>query len=412
MQLKKLAAALAVAGAIAPAAYATDGYFQPGYSVKSVGMGGVGVALPQDSLAAAANPAGMALIGDRVDGGLTYFQPNRQATIGGATYDGNSTKYFLIPEVGYNHMINPDMSVGISVYGNGGMNSGYDTIASSRTGLGNGAGVDLQQLFISPSFAWKVTPTQTIGVAVNLVHESFRANGLRAFSGYSSNPNALTDNGHDSGNGVGVRLGWIGEVAPGLSLGATYQPKTHISNISAYSGLFADQGNMDIPANYAVGLSWTNKTWTVAADVERIEYSGVPAVGDTSTTMAPGSLGTTGGPGFGWSDITVEKIGVAYALNEQWTLRAGYNHCDEPVSSKDVFFNTISPGVVTDHLTLGFTYAMDKHLEISGDYVHAFKKTVNGMAGQFDQNGNPTGYAPEALTMYEDSLGIAVGYKF
>ncbi len=42
MQLKKLAAALFVAGVIAPgAANATDGYFQPGYSVKSVGMGGV-----------------------------------------------------------------------------------------------------------------------------------------------------------------------------------------------------------------------------------------------------------------------------------------------------------------------------------------------------------------------------------
>ena len=48
-------------------ASATDGYFQPGYSVQSVGMGGVGIALPLDALAAASNPAGMALIGNRLD---------------------------------------------------------------------------------------------------------------------------------------------------------------------------------------------------------------------------------------------------------------------------------------------------------------------------------------------------------
>ena len=73
MQFKKLALALAVAGIAIPAANATDGYFQPGYSVKANGMGGVGIALPQDALAAATNPAGMALIGNRVDGGLSLF---------------------------------------------------------------------------------------------------------------------------------------------------------------------------------------------------------------------------------------------------------------------------------------------------------------------------------------------------
>jgi long-chain fatty acid transport protein len=50
---------------------ATDGYFSHGYGVKSQGMGGVGIALPQDAIAAAANPAGLGLIGDRVDFGAT-----------------------------------------------------------------------------------------------------------------------------------------------------------------------------------------------------------------------------------------------------------------------------------------------------------------------------------------------------
>ncbi len=421
MQLKKLAAALFVAGVIAPgAANATDGYFQPGYSVKSVGMGGVGIALPQDALAAAANPAGMALIGNRVDGGISLFRPNRQADINGTTYSGNDTSNFLIPEIGANYMINPTMSVGLSMYGNGGMNSGYSTIQNSGTGLMNGAGVDLQQMFISPSFAWRVTPTQTIGVAVNLVHQSFRANGLDQFVRASSSPQNLTGNGHDSSNGVGVRIGWIGQLAPGFSLGATYQPKTHMSSFSKYSGLFAGGGSFDIPANYGVGFAWQpNQQWTVAGDVERILYSGVAAIGNTSTTFcSPATypncylLGTSNGPGFGWTDVTVVKLGVAYAVDPSLTLRAGWNHSDNPVTTQNVFFNTIAPGVVKDHLTLGLTYALSNQMEISADYVHAFKNTVTGQAPQFNQQGQMTGAATEALSMYQDTLGVSIGWKF
>ena len=421
MQLKKLAAALFVAGVIAPGvANATDGYFQPGYSVKSVGMGGVGIALPQDALAAAANPAGMALIGNRVDGGISLFRPNRQANINGTTYSGNDTSNFLIPEIGANYMINPTMSAGISLYGNGGMNSGYSTIMNSQTGLMNGAGVDLQQMFIAPSFAWRVTPTQTIGVAVNLVHQSFRANGLDNFVQASSSPQNLTGNGHDSSNGVGVRIGWIGQLAPGFSLGATYQPKTHMSSFSKYSGLFAGGGSFDIPANYGIGFAWQpNQQWTVAGDVERILYSGVNAIGNTSTTFcSPATypncylLGTPNGPGFGWTDVTVVKLGVAYAVAPSLTLRAGWNHSDNPVTSQNVFFNTIAPGVVKDHLTLGLTYALSSQMEISADYVHAFKNTVTGQAPQFNQQGQMTGAASEALSMYQDTVGVSVGWKF
>jgi long-chain fatty acid transport protein len=67
----------------ATTASATDGYFAHGYGVKSKGMGGVGIALPQDALAAATNPAGMGLIGDRVDIGVTWFRPTRETEISG-----------------------------------------------------------------------------------------------------------------------------------------------------------------------------------------------------------------------------------------------------------------------------------------------------------------------------------------
>ena len=424
MHLNKLAATLLAAGLIAPgAANATDGYFQPGYSVKSVGMGGVGIALPQDALAAAANPAGMALIGNRVDGGISLFQPDRNATVSGlgptTTFSGNDTSTFIIPELGVNRMLSPTMSAGVSLYGNGGMNTGYSKLGSSGLPYTNGAGVDLTQLFISPSFAIQLNANNSIGVAVNLVHQTFRANGLDAFAqtsgpfaNASASPGNVTGNGHDSSNGIGVRIGWIGELAPGFSLGATYQPKTHMSSFGKYKGLFAGGGSFDIPANYGVGFAWKpNRQVTLAGDVERILYSGVPAIGNTVDCFYAHmcQLGASNGPGFGWKDITVVKLGVAYAVDPSLTVRAGWNHSDNPVPSSQVLLNTLAPGIVKDHLTLGATYAVSPAMELSLDYVHAFKHSVSGALPA--QLGYPAG-ATESLGMSQNTLGVSIGYKY
>ena len=115
-------------------ALATAGYFSLGYGVKSSGMGGVGIALPQDGLAAATNPAGTAFVGDRVDLGLTWFMPNRGAEItgsmapgGNGDYNGNDTRNFFIPELGYVKQFSPQLSGGVAIYGNGGLNTDYGT---------------------------------------------------------------------------------------------------------------------------------------------------------------------------------------------------------------------------------------------------------------------------------------------
>jgi long-chain fatty acid transport protein len=119
---------------LATPVFATDGYFATGYGIKQQGQGGAGVAFPQDSLAAAINPAGMVLVGDRFDFGVTLFRPIRSATITGndfpgvdGAYDASRKKNFFIPELGFNHLISPRVSLGVSIFGNGGMDTAYAT---------------------------------------------------------------------------------------------------------------------------------------------------------------------------------------------------------------------------------------------------------------------------------------------
>ncbi len=228
---------LVLVAAFAAQAFATDGYLSSGYGVKQLGRGGAGVALPEDSLAAATNPAGMVFVGDRFDIGASYFRPIRSGTITGnqlppgypdvnGTYGASRVRNFGIPELGYNHMLRSNMSLGVSMYGNGGMNTSYFTVipllGTSRPG------VDLQQMFIAPTFAMKVNRRNAVGVSLNIGYQMFKASGLENFasSSFSIDPAHVTNRGYDSTEGVGVRVGWLGEIKRNLHVGATYQTRT------------------------------------------------------------------------------------------------------------------------------------------------------------------------------------------
>ena len=127
MKLNKMMTALALAGvAFSSAALATDGMFSPGYGMTANGMGGAATAMSEDTFGGANNPASMVFVGNRIDLGASLFSPQRQASVYGgtpaATTESSDANYFVIPEFGYNHMLTSNLSLGVSVYGNGGMN--------------------------------------------------------------------------------------------------------------------------------------------------------------------------------------------------------------------------------------------------------------------------------------------------
>ncbi|HEX6827997.1 MAG TPA: long-chain fatty acid transporter, partial [Burkholderiales bacterium] len=141
MKLKNLACVLLGAGFLAPTlAGATNGYFQHGYGVKNSGRAGVAAAFTDDTFGGANNPAQMVWVGQRLDVGLNWFSPTREAsrfgTPGGAFdfSEQSDNDDLFIPEFGYNYVINPNMSFGITVYGNGGMNTTYESGASLAGG--------------------------------------------------------------------------------------------------------------------------------------------------------------------------------------------------------------------------------------------------------------------------------------
>lgn len=407
----------AAAALLAPGlAAATNGYFSHGYGVKSQGIAGIGIALPQDALAAASNPAGTAWVGNRFDVGATLFLPRREARIHGnaagadASYDGNDRKYFLLPELGYSRQIDGRWSWGVALYGNGGMNTDYGQNPYQRFGASGAAGVNLEQLFVTPSLAVRLGEHHALGIGVNLAYQRFKAKGIGFFDGFSQSPGQVSTGSTDDATGVGLRLGWIGEVAPGWTVGATWASKIKTSDFDKYRGLFAGGGSFDIPASYGLGVAWrVTPSATLAAEVQRIEYGSVRAIANPLDRLLQGRpLGSGDGPGFGWRDITVVKIGASYQLSERLTIRGGYSHSQQPVPRSQTFFNILAPGVVQNHVTLGATWTLPGGHEFSGFAAHAFGKTVRG-SGAIPAN---FGGGEADVRLSETLLGLAYGWRF
>ncbi|TBW35540.1 hydrocarbon degradation protein [Siculibacillus lacustris] len=358
-----LAATLAVAG---PAA-ATEGYFQTGYGTVQKGQAGAGVAHPEDATSLAVNPAGLVDVGNQINTAFTLFSPRRQVEVtgGGFVATGTTTSrndWFALPNVAYSRQIDGQSAWGVALYGNGGMNTTWPAVANgggSGLFLGGRAGVDLQQLLVTVGYARRLSSDLSIGIAPVFAVQKFRAEGLGAFAGYSATGN-LTSGRDDYAYGGGFRGGLQWTLRPGLRFGLSGQTPIWSTRFEKYDGLFADRGSFDIPGSVAAGIAFdVTPSVTLLADYHHIFYSAVPAVGNSSLAFLAGTpFGASGGSGFGWRDVDVVALGVSWRATTDLTLRAGYSHNTDPISSRDVLLNILAPAVVTDHLSTGLSWRL------------------------------------------------------
>ena len=432
-------------------ANATNGYFTHGTGIKNRALAGAGVAYPQDAMAGATNPAGMAFMGNRYDIGAVLFRPDREYSAGASLANGNGGAFtvgegtegsgdgsFIIPSFGINYMLTENDALGFSIYGNGGLNTTYDGGTASFDPDGPGpapvmtlpgtfgtgtAGVDLFQIFLNFSYAHKFSENFSVGISPIFTIQGFRSNGLGAFAGFTKTfaesggtvmPDNLTGNGTNYSYGGGVQIGALAkDVAGSLDLGISYRSKMYMDEFDDYSDLFAEDGDFDIPstlwAGFAVDLS---ENITLIADYQKIWYEDVDAVSNDvqnlfacPTAGAGGTdlescLGGNNGGGFGWNDIDVIKIGLQWEAHPDVTMRFGYSHSDQPIDDDQVLFNILAPGVIEDHVTIGATIKTKSMGEINLEAMHALSESVKGRSA-FD----PTQEIRLKMSQFELGLG-------
>ncbi|MFH1817356.1 MAG: outer membrane protein transport protein [Pseudomonadota bacterium] len=421
--LTALTTALALAQT---SALATNGYFMTGYGFRSQGMGGVGIAYGTDSLSIVANPANIVNTGMRGDMGVGFFNAKRFVRAGsyaqdnpninnpGFGFDGATTSlrdWFIMPEMGMTMPLTESLHAGIAFVPNGGGSTvypynyfSYNAVTPDVPGKGATLGGDLMQLLVPITVGYKINENHSVGAALDVAAQRFRMYGLGSFKTFSStfgvpissDYDHLTNNGFDYSYGAGIKVGYLGDfLEDKLSIGLSYTSRTYMTKFDKYKGLFAEQGDFDIPANYGIGVAFKpKKNLVIAVDVSRIQWSSVAALGNRGPGTSPGlaypgpgqnnalggipslndsslATGNDNGMGFGWKDQTIYKLGVNWGVNERLQLRAGYNYGKSPIPDDQLTFNTLFPVTTDKHYSVGFTYKATDELEITGTYMRA-----------------------------------------
>jgi long-chain fatty acid transport protein len=420
---------LLIFGFIFQSTFATDGYFRHGYGIKYSALAGSGVAVSLSSLGAISNPAGIVFINNRYDINISYFSPSREYTITGnpsmmqgtfgltpGTIKSDNASFFF-PTLGAKWSLNKSMAVGIVIYGNGGMNTEYPTMTFYDPNS-PATRVNLEQLFGGVTYAIEISKGHSLAVQGLFGWQRFSAQGLFNFSGFSSNPANLTGNAKSIATGFGFKVGYQGMLGKMFRIGAAYQSKINMSEFDRYKGLFAEQGDFDVPANWQAGLAVIpTKDLTLLLDIQQIIYSGVKSVANpmdliNNSPMLPTGpnpdfkpLGDSEGWGFGWKDMTIFKFGFMYNLPEDWTLYGGFSYGKQPIPESEVMFNILAPAVVESHITLGLSKTINKTHELMIAFMYA-------------PEGNVTGPNPlevpdqQTIELKMSQFQIEVGYGF
>ncbi|MFA5233513.1 MAG: outer membrane protein transport protein [Sulfurimonas sp.] len=401
---------LAVVAALAlgaTSAFATNGSSLIGIGAKARGMGGAQIGVGHGAESGIANPALITTIkgNNEVSFGGTVFMPSIEVqanttAIGdpAASEQESDSDFFVIPTVSLASKINDNFYWGIGMWGTGGLGVDYRDVTQSTFSM--------------------VTALQTMqfGIPLAYTNSGFSV-GITPIVQYSSldiqytQPTAFgADNigtGVAQDVAVGVNFGLAYET-DGLTLGAVYKSEIKFDTKdvmnAALDGFGVGPSNpmgmgttideMATPAEYGVGVSYTNAGHTLALDYKNINWEDAEGYKD-----------------FGWEDQDVIAIGYEYAT-DGWALRAGYQYAESAVqdnSGKDLAidnahvanmnwfgfpgsdysltntFNLLGfPGTQESHITLGGTYAFNETLSIDLAAVYGLenKETFTGFTGQ------------------------------
>ena len=386
-----LAASMAMG---ATSAFATNGDSLIGLGAKSRAMGGTGIAHFNGSESATSNPALIAKTkGTHFTFGGTYFRPDVEFTTDIDNTDSNSgpsatyqsdAKHNVIPYIGLTSNLENGFVIGASMFGSAGMGVDYRSTGPT-VGSDEAAMFSMRSNLLMLKFSVPVAYGQdnwSVGIAPVLLYGAMDMS-LDMPDGVESYHDV--GNGSSASFGLGLELGAAYTLPDmGITLGATYHSsiemeyKDQISSVSTEFGYnvlgqkyFNDK--LEQPAEYGLGIDWTEGDISVTADWKNIRWGDARGYQD-----------------FGWQNQDVYALGAEYRMDDL-SLRAGFNYGANPIAEQGASdggrINLLNmgmfPAITQRHYTLGAGYQFTKN--VGADFAATY-----GMSGDIvsDTAGN------------------------
>lgn len=394
---------IAVAAAMAlsaTSAFATNGDTMIGVGAKAIGMGGIGIGMGHGAESALTNPAMITgVTGTEVSFGGTIFMPDVKTTVAGSLggREGDSdADLSVIPTVAVAQKATDNFYWGVGMYGVAGMGTDYrgtDTNYNMMTNL------QLMQFVLplaykSNGFSFAVAPILQYG-SLDINYDTTYAGGARS-----------STQGQAQDFGAGYTVGAAYELE-GITVGASYKSAINMTYDGQISQAMADfTGNpasafsddLEQPAEMGVGISYKMGQHTFAIDYKKIKWSDANGYKD-----------------FQWDDQNVIMLGYQYA-QDNWALRAGYNHAKSPIKDQGYAGTLINimnelgfPAMVEEHYTVGGSYAFTKTTSV--DLAYVYTPEVTDEYGIMVQTG-PGTYTPSTIKTKHSQQAATVQLNF
>jgi len=331
--------------------HATNGDQMIATGTKSMGMGGVSVAMPFGAESGLANPALITYVdGSEVSGSATLFFPDiKTKTDLDDTYHKSDSTFYLMPSIQYATHLGGSAYAGVGVWGVAGMGVDF-----SDAPLGSGLMQlkdDLMIMHIAAPLALR-EKGMSIGIApiLQVGMLDIEYSGQHPFDKeWEANPGAVIGLAYDFDNG--------------LIIGTKYRTPIKMTYSNSAGG---DDLTLQQPGEFGAGFSYTCGPHTLAVDYKRIQWGSADGYAD-----------------FGWRDQNVFAVGYQYQT-ANWAVRLGYNHAKSPIRAGSTepfedYFNLLGfPATSEDHYTLGGSYVIDRQLSVDLAVIYSPKVTTEG----------------------------------
>jgi len=370
------------------------------FGSKMCQMGGAGVAIPLDSLSGNVNPALMANVGnqagldpiivfqrEKIDSSRTQLTNGTPlpAQTGPIT---NRIKTYGGGYLGFNYVLNPEWSVGISTAG-GGTNARYKESFISPA-LSAPRKLETMAALSSQILTYKPSCDQAYGVSLIAGYLQMKNNLTLFPSGAVTKGSNRTDHAW----GIGARVGGQWNLSQFLSLGAAASSPTYFQKLKKYNDVIKRPPQLPAIVTGGIALHVLEDT-DVLFDLEGLFWKESPFTGKKPPV------------GQGWRNVLVFKFGVQHKIISDLQVRLGYNHARTPIRSKYVLFNALDEVIaLNEHLiSTGFTYNFTPTFSFDLGGTIQFNKTIT------DNGNGPAGPAAKGLSVKARALMLNLGFN-
>ena len=145
--------------------------------------------------------------------------------------------------------------------------------------------------------------------------------------------------------GAGARIDFDNQLGERLRWSVGLQSRVGMTPLTSYRGVFADNGDFDIPASATLSLSWLlTPDFSLDAGLQRVQYSDIrPFTSQNLPRRFLALLGDSSSPVFAWRDLDIYSVGWTWHDDMLGNLQMRYTTRQQPVPTSRLLADALAP---------------------------------------------------------------------